>query len=146
MIDEFKDNFEFLSNFYISPLQWDGYSWLTVEHIYQAVKTFDLAERQSIRRASTCKEAKYLGYKVLLRPDWEKVKFNIMYELIRLKFFPGTDLAKKLLATGQEILIEGNYWHDNTWGNCYCKKCKDIEGGNNLGFILMLVRKELKDV
>jgi len=144
MIDKFSDDFEFLSNFYVSPLKWDGYSWLTVEHIFQAAKTYDPNMRKIIREASTPSKAKHLGRKVTLRSDWEDIKSAIMYELTKLKFFPDTDLAKKLLATGEEILVEGNYWHDNIWGSCYCDKCKDIEGGNLLGYILMLVRKELR--
>jgi hypothetical protein len=39
--------------------------------------------------------------------------------------------------------LEGNNWHDNTWGNCLCDKCKGIEGKNLLGNILMQVREEL---
>ena len=41
------------------------------------------------------------------------------------------------------MLIEGNYWHDNYWGNCLCPKCKEIEGQNQLGKILMKVRSTL---
>ena len=45
-----------------------------------------------------------------------------------------------LLKTGDEEIVEWNYWHDTFWG-------KDIETGkgeNNLGKILMLIRSELK--
>lgn len=37
-------------------------------------------------------------------------------------------------------IVEGNYWHDNYWGNCTCDKCKNIEGQNKLGKILMKIR------
>lgn len=144
-INMFKDDFEFLSNFYPSPIMWDGYSWPTVEHIYQAAKVYAAGVRRLIRESSTPAMAKYFGRKVELRLDWEDVKSSIMYELLKLKFFPNTDLAKKLLSTGEVMLIEGNYWHDNTWGDCYCDKCKDIKGENLLGYILMLVREDLKN-
>lgn len=49
----------------------------------------------------------------------------------------------KLLQTGSETIIEGNWWHDNFWGICQCKKCEYIEGENNLGFLLMHIRTEL---
>ena len=45
----------------------------------------------------------------------------------------------KLLATGEEELIEGNYWHDTCWGVCNCAKCGD-KGENRLGKLLMEVR------
>ena len=67
-----------------------------------------------------------------------------MYQGLKLKFSDPI-LKEKLLATGNEKLEEGNWWHDNFWGNCYCPKCKNIEGVNKLGKLLMLLRKELKD-
>jgi len=143
-INTFKDDFKFLSNFYPSPIMWDGYSWPTVEHAFQAAKTYDIDMRKLIREALTATKAKYFGRKVKLRLDWESIKISLMYELVRLKFFPNTRLAKLLLSTGDSILIEGNYWHDNIWGDCNCDKCKNIKGQNNLGYILMLVRDELK--
>ena len=57
--------------------------------------------------------------------------------VIGLKFTQNQEIKEKLLATGNSILIEGNYWHDNFWGNCLCSKCKYIKGRNNLGKILM---------
>ena len=48
-------------------------------------------------------------------------------------------LRKKLLATGDEHLEEGNYWHDTYWGVC------DGVGKNRLGELLMTVRKEVQN-
>ena len=48
---------------------------------------------------------------------------------------------EKLLSTKDRELIEGNFWHDNFWGDCSCKKCQDIEGGNRLGKLLMEIRE-----
>ena len=53
------------------------------------------------------------------------------------------ELREKLLATGNEELIEGNFWCDNTWGNCLCAECQDIPGRNMLGMLLMKVREEI---
>ena len=54
------------------------------------------------------------------------------------------ELREKLLATGNEELVEGNTWHDNIWGNCSCDCCKKIEGQNKLGKLLMQVREEIR--
>ena len=89
-------------------------------------------------------EAKRFGKKVLLRPDWETYKFGVMREVIRAKFEQNPDLAQKLLDTDPQHLIEGNHWHDNIYGICYCNKCQGIKGKNVLGKILMEERAYLK--
>ena len=87
--------------------------------------------------------AKSLGRHIELRPDWNAVKDDHMEKVIRAKF-SDPELQAMLLSTGDEELIEGNSWHDNYWGNCTCPKCREIEGGNHLGKILMKVRAELQ--
>ena len=62
-----------------------------------------------------------------------------MYEIVLAKFTQNPDLKKKLLATGDEHLEEGNTWGDTIWGTV------DGVGENRLGKILMRVRDELKN-
>ena len=83
-----------------------------------------------------------MGRHVTLRPDWEEVKVDVMREGLRHKF-KNPSLRAKLLATGNEELMEGNTWHDNTWGNCVCQKCQNIPGRNMLGMLLMELRQEI---
>lgn len=66
-----------------------------------------------------------------------------MRQLLMQKF-ADVNLRVKLLATEDEELVEGNYWHDNFWGNCSCPKCKDIQGKNVLGTLLMEERERIK--
>ena len=143
MIIEFEDEHAFLSNFYPSPFTHDGITYPTNEHFFQAMKTLDIAERKAIAAAETPGKAKRMGRQVQLRPDWEKVKLYYMELGLKLKF-QDPELAKKLIETGDEELIEGNWWHDNTWGSCYCVKCSRIAGRNLLGMLLMELRKELQ--
>ena len=84
-------------------------------------------------------EAKAAGRKIDLRSDWEEVKDKVMYEIVLAKFTQNPDLKKKLLATGDEHLEEGNTWGDTIWGTV------DGVGENRLGKILMRVRDELKN-
>ena len=145
MINEFKGKYSFLSNFYPSPIApWtDGILYPTVEHAFQAMKSLDLNERKNIARMRTPGNAKYAGRHVTLRPDWDNVKLDIMYEALKEKFkYP--DLRKALLCTGDQELVEGNTWHDNFYGSCYCSHCRNIEGQNHLGKLLMKIREELK--
>ena len=64
-----------------------------------------------------------------------------MREVVICKFMQNPDLMKKLLATGDAKLVEGNTWHDNYWGICRCgSRDKCGTGSNMLGKILMQVR------
>lgn len=144
MIDFFDGEYAFLSNFYNASCIFEEKLYPTVEHAFQAAKSLDHAERDWIAAAGSPGLAKRLGRRINLRPDWEKVKFDVMEECLRSKFADSV-LKQKLLATSDEELVEGNYWHDNTWGNCSCERCKDIVGRNMLGNILMKLRTEFME-
>lgn len=137
MINSFSGGYRFLSNFFFSPVVLDDIEYRTVEHAYQAAKTHDLAMRTRIRLADTPGEAKRLGRKVVLRPEWETVKLDVMYWLVQQKF-SNPALKRLLLATGEAELIEGNSWGDTFWG-----VSKGV-GENHLGRILMRVRDALR--
>lgn len=143
-IEDFQGDYYFLSNFAPAPVELDGVRYPTVEHAYQAAKTLDPEERENIRQASTPALAKKLGRKVTKRPAWPDLKVDLMRELVRQKFAGQPDLKKRLLATDQAELVEGNTWHDNFWGDCRCARCASSPGQNWLGRILMDVRRQLQ--
>ncbi len=66
-----------------------------------------------------------------------------MYKVLKAKFTQNPMLGLYLRETANHLLEEGNYWHDNYWGVCYCQQCKNIEGYNGLGKTLMKLRDEL---
>ena len=135
-IDSFDGQYAFLSNFYDSPITYEGINYPTVEHAFQAAKSMDSSVRKTIANMDTPGKAKRAGRKVELRSDWETVKFDVMKELVTLKFqIP--ELREKLKATGDAELIEGNTRKDTCWGVCNGK------GADNLGKILMEVRKTI---
>lgn len=140
MIVTFDNEFAFLSNFFPARVTFDRLSFPTVEHAYQAAKTLDSSWRKRIRTAPTPSKAKRLGRKVPLRPNWETVKVDVMLELLRQKF-AAPEMKKLLLETNNQMLVEGNTWHDNFWGVCRCGECSS--GQNRLGRLLMEVRDEL---
>lgn len=142
MIAIFDNEYAFLSNFYESPFEVDGITYPTVEHFFQAMKSKDVEGRKKIAAAPTPGKAKRLGRTIELRKDWEEIKVAVMKFGLAQKFrIP--ELREKLLATGNEELIEGNFWHDNTWGNCLCADCQDIPGRNMLGMLLMELRTKI---
>lgn len=142
-IDSFKKEYSFLSNFYIYSFYYRGWYWKSVEHCFQAHKTLDDAEFDLTQYSDTPAKAKRLGRECTLREDWGSVKDTVMYMSVLCKFSQNVILKRKLLETGTKYLKEGNYWHDNYWGDCFCERCNDINGKNRLGGILMDVRMVL---
>ena len=143
IIERFQGTYEFLSNFYPSPIRYRGFIWPTSEHLYQAAKTENWDERHRVRMASSPSKAKRLAQTVTLKSNWEAIKQNVMLACLNLKFRQSSKLQKRLLETNESQLIEGNHWHDNTWGDCFCNRCRNIEGSNLLGVLLMQVRHKL---
>src|ERR1700676_4282909 len=118
MIDSFKGEHEFLSNFHL----FEGYYlnnnvYLSAEHAYQAQKAVRWEDRKAIEEARTPALAKKIGRQIEIRPDWEYVKLYMMLKIVRRKF-DHQPLAVKLLQTGDETLVEGNSWGDEFWGVC----------------------------
>jgi ribA/ribD-fused uncharacterized protein len=101
--------------------------------------------REMIAKMSADKagKVKQLGKIIKVRKDWEDVKLDVMLWGVREKF-KNEDLKDLLLSTGDQDLIESNYWHDCYWGVCSCGPCQS-KGQNNLGKILMKVRDELRN-
>lgn len=143
-ITSFKDEYDFLSNFYLCHIVWIRKDWISAEHVFQAMKCIGKTDRGMIRNLSTPGKAKRMGRRIVLRDDWEDVKEGMMLRTLRKKFLQNKRLLKKLIGTGDAELIEGNNCHANFWGNCECLRCKDLHGFNKLGEILMQVRDELR--
>lgn len=142
MISSLSGKYFWLSNFYSSPIKYEGMDFPSVEAAFQAAKTIDRTKRLSFCAVNPS-TAKRLGRRLDLRPDWEEIKDQVMLDCLRNKFAAGTSLARLLMDTGKEELVEGNLWHDNYWGDCKCYRCEDIKGKNKLGQLLMQVRDEL---
>jgi ribA/ribD-fused uncharacterized protein len=144
IISAFENEYAFLSNFYDSPITIDNITYPTVEHFFQAMKCLHINDRKWIVSAPTPGVAKRIGRMLALRSDWESIKEDVMYRGLKAKF-ADKKFAEQLLDTGDAELIEGNWWHDNIWGDCRCDKCAGIPGQNRLGKLLMKVREELKN-
>lgn len=133
-IEAFNGEYRFLSNFWEAPVTFNGITYQNAEACYQCQKAPGF---ENLFVDATPQEAKKLGRKIPVRPDWESVKRDIMLAIVRAKFTQNADLANKLRETGNALLIEGNWWGDTYWGVCRGK------GQNELGKILMQVRAEL---
>jgi ribA/ribD-fused uncharacterized protein len=136
-IDKFAGDYRWLSNFWYVDVEYEGVTYPTTEHAFQAAKTLNLGQRRHVRKAASPGEAKKLGRQVTLRTGWDGMKDEVMLDLNRQKFRDAA-LRKKLLETGDAPLIEGNTWNDRYWGVCRGT------GKNRLGQILMRIRSEIR--
>lgn len=138
---EGPNEYAFLSNFYASPLRLQGHKFRTGEHAFQAWKAKSQKTFEDIRTSPTPSAAKAAGRTCVLRPDWERVKYDVMTQVVRVKFHPTSRLAEELVATGDALLVEGTYWYDTVWGVDLTRR--GYRGNNWLGRILMARRAEL---
>lgn len=142
-ITQFRGAWAFLSNFHPAVLEWEGITYPTSEHAFNAGKTLDQGLRQQIAAAATPQQAKVLGRSVKLRPLWDpSVRYAVMAEVLRAKFTCHPGRIAALLGTGNAELVESNDWHDVHWGRCVCLRHQG-EGANHLGRLLMELRNAL---
>jgi ribA/ribD-fused uncharacterized protein len=136
----FRDKYEFLSNFYTSPIVIDGVMYNTVENAYQSFKTNDFKLKTEISKL-TPGQAKKAGKKIESSKSfnykkWESIRVRLMTSLVTEKFHQNPLLAVKLKQ------IKGPIEEDNTWGDTFWGIC-DGFGDNNLGKILEKIRNNL---
>jgi len=139
VIDSFTGIHAYLSNFF--PCQvpsFDGLTYPSAEHAFQAAKCSNPEERQAIRLAPTAGQAKKMGRRVELRWDWDQTKLQVMTDVLICKFDANPRLADQLIATGDVKLVEGNTWNDTFWG------VSRGVGQNHLGYSLMRIREILQ--
>ena len=137
--DFHAEPYAFLSNFHETPIEYRGLVYGSTEAAFQAQKCLREEEKAQFTAFSPGK-SKGVGRRVRLRPYWEDVKTGLMEEIVRAKFAQHPDLAEKLKATGDLVLVEGNHWGDTCWG----VDTRTGQGENRLGKILMKVREELR--
>lgn len=138
IIDRFYGEYEFLSNFHLAPVMYEGQMYRSSEAAFQAAKVCDPEKRIPFTTMDSY-TAKKAGRKVTLRHDWNEIRDQVMYRICLDKFTRNPKLREKLLATGDALLIEGNHWKDTYWGVC------DGVGQNKLGNTLMHIRGILKE-
>lgn len=126
------------------PFIYDGITYKTSENFYQAMKLpkdrNDLRAEIAAMNPFKAKTSIRDKEKYLWRSDWTpELSLKVMRYILNVKFAYGTTWADKLLATGDEEIVEYNNWNDTFWGWDINKKT----GENNLGKILMEIRQSL---
>lgn len=137
-IREFRGRYAFLGNDWPSEVEFEGSFYPTASHAIAAARTTDAAERRIIAAQVSPADARRRADAVQLRPDWDRVKFELMEQIVRDKFTRHSALREKLRRTGDAHLENGNADGDRVWG------VSNGVGENRLGIILMKVRDEAR--
>lgn len=150
-IRKFEGDNAFLSNMYyfdapiVTP---DGIEVHTSEQLYLPSRFVERPDREVVEKANSGINAKRLAKQLQrsgmeVRQDWEQVRIQKMRDSVTIKFFSNPELMEKLIATGEQELIEGNNHRDDFWG-VYPPPPKGT-GENWLGRILMETRTNAQD-
>lgn len=133
MIDSFKGEYAWLSNMALVKIKYDGIEYPSVEHAYMSAKSHYMEWKSRCADTQISgKQIKLESKGVILRDDWEEVKYDVMKECIDHKFSQ-EPFKTKLEETGDVELVEGNWWNDLYWG----VDSKTGKGENNLGKLIM---------
>jgi len=139
-IKGFFGDFRWLSNFYTTPVYYDGLLYKSSENAYQAAKLLPhyRVELQTVSASTAKRLWKSFGEDSLYddTPDaWDDRKYDVMSVILFDKFYRNVLLREKLLETDDKFLEETNWWKDVYWG-----VDAKLGGENNLGKILMKIR------
>lgn len=121
-----------LDNFHRCQIEWNGRSWPSSEHVYQASKyPLDSQQRETIQMSTTGMESWQLGQTRTedLRSDWEEAKVDIMYQANLVKFEQNPKLRSVLANSSDPIEAQGGlFW--KTWNEVLLERIREELRGN----------------
>jgi ribA/ribD-fused uncharacterized protein len=131
------------SNLYRREIEFEGETFATSEHAYQAGKARKPEVRKWLMEAPSpalLAMAAHGLYVWDISSDWSKIKFDRMKRVLHAKFTQHVDLKELLLNTGTARLVESA-----TVDNAVNRLWGEVNGvgKNKLGELLMEVRAEL---
>ncbi len=133
------------SNLFRRPIMFEGETYETSEHAYQAGKPRRPAVKKWLMAAPSpalLAMAAHGLYYWDIAPGWSQTKFDRMRRVLAAKFTQHDDLRELLLSTGDAILIETATVDNDVnrlWGQV------NGIGQNMLGIMLMDLRSELRN-
>lgn len=140
-IHGFYDDYRYLSNFHICPVEVEGYLYTSSEAAYMAQKTIDPDKKAALTQMAPSKAKRY-GQEINMREDWGYYRVSAMTKVLMAKFTQNEELFELLMETENMYLEESNNWNDTFWGVDYLTG----EGYNMLGKCLMDVRSMLMEL
>lgn len=152
----------YLSNFYpceikmLIPERDNFYTFSSSEQLFMYFKATKFEDKEIMERilnSSTPKEAKKLGRKIKEFDEniWNKSKEDLMFIVLLRKFMQNEVIQKKLIDTGNKILVEASPY-DKIWGVGLSEDDplildeKNWLGENLLGKTLIEIRRYFKKI
>jgi predicted NAD-dependent protein-ADP-ribosyltransferase YbiA (DUF1768 family) len=115
VINQFKGEYDFLNNRFGCRFVWQGLQYGNVEAAFQSSKCAAESERKVFAGCSAEKAA-LKGKELVPYSGWEDDCLDIMESIERVKFEQNSALMKKLIDTGNRLLINGNNKQETYWG------------------------------
>jgi ribA/ribD-fused uncharacterized protein len=141
MIKEFKNEYDWLSNFFPCVICLNGRIFPSIEHAFQSEKSSDSEWKKKCQETLSPGKIKQEARKLEInRKEWDKINLKVMEICIDQKFNQ-EPFRTKLLETGEEEIQEGNNWNDEFWGI----NLKTGKGLNHLGKLIMKKRDQLNN-
>ena len=146
----YQSEFAPFSNFFPCKIVIGSLSFFCLEQAFLFLKAKILNHPLAATRIYLSRDVYYIkstGNDLGTSPEWERRRFDIMYECLKRKFLQHPDLRALLLKTGDLELVEAT--PDRLWG-CGATISSNVlrkhewPGQNKHGEILMIVRDELR--
>ena len=127
------------SNFAAFAVIWQGRTWMTSEHAYQAAVFDDESIIEEIFNATSAHNALKLAIKYVdkMRSSWQTEKYAVMKEICQAKLDQHSYIQETLKKSGDAELVEDSP-KDAYWG-----RGAVWTGENNLGKVWMELREEI---
>ena len=104
------------NNFLICSFFVDGLEYSSSENYFQSVKANKKEDKEFVRKeGSTGMKAWNLGNSVEIRPDWDAIRVEVMYQGNKAKFEQNKSFIEELIKTKGIIVFKSstNFW--NYW-------------------------------
>ena len=119
----------------------DGVEYPTAEHYFQCQKTFAKDERDLILASDDPLKAWVIGNKVTLRPKWERMKVDVMYEGNKVRFEQNQEITKSLCSTAGSISMSGSTKFWNYWNGIIMERIRaELKGSSEDIFVIEKLR------
>jgi ribA/ribD-fused uncharacterized protein len=139
MIEQFKGEYRWLSNFAPVVIHIDGIDYPSVEHAYMSCKSDDDSWKAYCSDPdNSAGTVKVKSREIDLINGWHSKKLGVMEMCLRQKFSQ-EPYRTRLIDTGDTYIQEGNYHGDKFYGVCL----RTNEGLNHLGRLIMQIRNEI---
>ncbi len=116
-------------NFYEIKFIIDGLTFHCAEQYFQYKKTFEKDEQEKLLQCKTGMKSWVEGNRVKLRPDWEEIKVQTMYDGNLARFQQNQEIREKLVSSKGTIKFYSSTSFWNGWN----------------GLIMERIRAELRD-